>query len=93
MIMEALFNGEFYAAEQVAPKNLEYNKENHKASDLMTELEKRLSKEEYEILEELRDHLANSQCIENEVFFKYGLAVGLVLMKEAYAVVGQYHSE
>lgn len=88
MIMEALFNGELYAAERVVPKDPEYSKENHKASDLMTALNKRLSKEDFAILEELRGHISSSQCIEDEAFFKYGLAVGLVLMQEAYELLG-----
>lgn len=41
-------------------------------------------KEDYEKLERLNDRLADSQNIQNKEQFKYGFAMGVLLMKEVY---------
>lgn len=87
MILEALFNGEIFPGEQVIPDTPEYIKENKEANDLMIFFENKLKAEDYERIEELRDHLATAQGIENEMHFQYGFSMGLVLMQEVYELL------
>ena len=53
----------------------------------------RLSKEDYALVEELREQMAIAQCEENESHFKYGFSAGLLVQKEAYEQVAQREKE
>lgn len=53
----------------------------------------RLSKEDYALVEELREQVAIAQCEENESRFKYGFSAGLLVQQEAYAQVSQKDKE
>ena len=44
----------------------------------------RLSKEDYALVEELREQVAIAQCEENESHFKYGFSAGLIVQQEAH---------
>ena len=47
-------------------------------------IEQKLNKEDYEKLKRLNDHLVGGQCLQSEEQFKYGCAMGGLLMKEVY---------
>lgn len=83
-IMDALFDGKIYPGEQVLTKDPKYAKNDAEMELLMSKLEKRLSKEDYDLVEEMCDLLSVSQDIQNKEFFRYGLSMGLQLMREAY---------
>ena len=53
----------------------------------MEQLSKRLSKEDYELVKELRAQTAIAQCEESESHFKYGFSAGLIVQHEAYEQV------
>ena len=53
----------------------------------------RLSKEDYALVEELREQVAIAQCEENESHFKYGFSAGLLVQQEAYTQVSQKDKE
>ena len=53
----------------------------------------RLRKEDYALVEELREQMAIAQCEENESHFKYGFSAGLLVQKEAYEQVAQREKE
>ena len=55
MILEAMYNGEFYPCETVVPTSPEYRKAIQTCAALMEQLSQRLSKEDYALVEELRD--------------------------------------
>ena len=82
MIMEALYNGELYAAEMVVPKSSEYSDARKAVAELMNELEKNLGKEDYAKVSKLYDTMVTAGGIEMREQFKFGLAVGVLLMKE-----------
>ena len=84
MILEAIFNGEIYPAETVVPKSEKFREAGQAIADIMRYFEQTLSKEDYEKLERLNDRLADSQNIQNKEQFKYGFAMGVLLMKEIY---------
>ncbi|MCD8073828.1 MAG: hypothetical protein LUF27_02120 [Lachnospiraceae bacterium] len=83
-IMDALFDGRIYPGEQVLSKDPKYAKTDREMDLLMSKLEDRLSKEDYDLVEEMCDLLSVSQDIQNKEFFRYGLSMGLQLMREAY---------
>lgn len=53
----------------------------------MEQLSQQLSKEEYELVKELRAQTAIAQCEESESHFKYGFSAGLIVQHEAYEQV------
>ena len=73
MILEAMYNGEFYPCETVVPTSPEYRKAVIACEKLMEQLSQRLSKEDYALVEELRAQNAIAQCEESESHFKYWL--------------------
>jgi hypothetical protein len=93
MILEAMYNGEFYPCETVVPTSPEYRKAIQTCAALMEQLSQRLSKEDYALVEELREQMAIAQCEENESHFKYGFSAGLLVQKEAYEQVAQREKE
>ena len=78
MILEAMYNGEFYPCETVVPTSPEYRKAVIACEKLMEQLSQRLSKEDYELVQELRAQTAIAQCEESESHFKYGFSAGLM---------------
>ena len=84
MILEAIYNGEFYPCETVVPTSPEYRKAVQTCAALMEQLSQRLSKEDYALVEELRAQNAIAQCEESESHFKYGFSAGLIVHQEAY---------
>lgn len=84
MILEAIYNGEFYPCETVVPTSPEYRKAIQTCAALMEQLSQRLSKEDYALGEELRAQNAIAQCEESESHFKYGFSAGLIVQQEAH---------
>lgn len=84
MILEAMYNGEFYPCEIVVPTSPEYRKAVKTCAALMEQLSQRLSKEDYALVEELRAQTAIAQCEESESHFKYGFSAGLIVQQEAH---------
>ena len=93
MILEAMYNGEFYPCETVVPTSLEYRKAVQTCAELMDQLSQRLNKEDYALVEELREQMAIAQCEENESHFKYGFSAGLLVQQEAHAQMSQKNKE
>ena len=81
MILEAMYNGEFYPCETVVPTSPEYRKAVIACEKLMEQLSQRLSKEDYELVQELRAQTAIAQCEESESHFKYDFSAGLMCVK------------
>lgn len=82
-IMEELYNGKLYPSEQVSPKDDNYREANRRLDQLSSEMEERLSKEDYAKLDEICDCMVDTQDIMCMEFFRLGLSMGLLLMKEA----------
>ena len=49
----------------------------------MDRLAEKLSKEDYNLVEELQDQASIAQCEENECHFKIGFSAGLLVQQEA----------
>ena len=92
MILEAMYNREFYPCETVVPTSPEYRRAIQTCAALtcaalMEQLSQRLSKEDYALVEELRAQNAIAQCEESESHFKYGFSAGLLVQQEAHKQV------
>ena len=83
MILEAMYNGEFYPSEIVVPSSQQYVQALRACENVMQQLSRRLSKEDYALVEELQTQSRIAQCEENECHFKYGFSAGLLLQQEA----------
>ena len=81
MILEAMYNGEFYPCETVVPTSPEYRKAIQTCAALMEQLS---HQEDYALVEELRAQNAIAQCEESESHFKYGFSAGLIVQQEAH---------
>ena len=93
MILEEMYNGRFYPCETVVADSPEYKRALKACSDLMETLSERLSKEDYKLVEELREQVSIAQCEENESHFKYGFSAGLLVQQEAHTQVSQKDKE
>ena len=87
MILEEMYSGRFYPCETVVPTSEAYRKAVKDCEKLMEQLSQRLSKEDYELVKELRAQTAIAQCEESESHFKYGFSAGLIVQHEAYEQV------
>ena len=83
MILEAIFNGEFYPSETVIPKSEKYRKALRACEKIMDQLAQRLTKEDYYLVETLLDQSSIAQCEESECHFKVGFSAGLLVQQEA----------
>ena len=76
MILEEMYNGRFYPCETVVADSPRFKQAVKASAALMDALSERLSKEDYALVEELREQVAIAQCEENESRFKYGFFGG-----------------
>ena len=83
MILEAIYNGDFYPSETVVPKSEKYRNALRACEKIMDQLAQRLTKEDYDLVETLLDRSSIAQCEENECHFKYGFSAGLLVQQEA----------
>lgn len=91
MIIEKLFSGEIYPAENVAPQqDREYMQLGAKVSEQMDRLQKVLSEADYSVVEQLHRDLMSMQLKETEANFGYGLSVGVVLAFELMETLNRY---
>ena len=89
MILEAMYNGEFYPCETVVPTSPEYRKAVIACEKLMEQLSQRLSKEDYELVKELRAQTAIAQCEESEKSLQVWLFRWADVQQEAHEQVQQ----
>ena len=83
MILEAIYNGDFYPSETVVPKSEKYRNALRACEKIMDQLAQRLTKEDYDLVETLLDQSSIAQCEESECHFKYGFSAGFLLQQEA----------
>ena len=88
-----MFNGKCYPFETVVADSPRLKQSVKVSAALMDSLSERLSKEDYALVEELREQVAIAQCEENESHFKYGFSAGLLVQQEAHTQVSQKDKE
>ena len=62
MILEAIYNGDFYPSETVVPKSEKYRNALRACEKIMDQLAQRLTKEDYDLVETLLDQSSIAQC-------------------------------
>lgn len=83
-VLSELFRGKIYPDEQIVPNDPEYRNVNNKISDEMDCFEERLSREDFDKLEELYGLYSESSFIMEEHSFAYGFKLGTLLMTEVF---------
>ncbi len=83
MILEAIYNGDFYPSETVVPRSEKYRNALRACEKIMDQLSQRLTKEDYDPVETLLDQSSIAQCEESECHFKVGFSAGLLVQQEA----------
>ena len=66
MVLDDLYCGNIYPAEQVVPHEKEYRKLHRHTGELLTELEEKLSKEQMELVNQFHTHVIDVHCMELE---------------------------
>ena len=92
MVLDDLYCGNIYPAEQVVPHEKEYRKLHRHTGELLTELEEKLSKEQMELVNQFHTHVIDVHCMELEAQFQYGFSLGMMLMKEVYELLKHHHN-
>lgn len=87
MIIEAMYNGRFYPAEMIAPKDPKHKELYHQVIQITEELSEKLSKEHMDSVMALRELLFQAQDIEMESQFAFGFAAGMMLQWEAMSLL------
>ena len=62
MILEAIYSGDFYPSETVVPKSEKYRNALKACEKIMDRLAEKLSKEDYDLVEELQDQVSIPDC-------------------------------
>lgn len=91
-MLDDLYCGNIYPAEQVVPHEKEYRKLHRHTGELLTELEEKLSKEQMELVNQFHTHIIDVHCMELEAQFQYGFSLGMMLMKEVYELLKHHHN-
>ena len=79
MVLDDLYCGNIYPAEQVVPHEKEYRKLHRHTGELLTELEEKLSKEQMKLVNQFHTHIIDVHCMELEAQFQYGFSLGMAL--------------
>ena len=66
MVLDDLYCGNIYPAEQVVPHKKEYRELHRHTGELLTELEEKLSKEQMELVNQFHTHVVDVHCMELE---------------------------
>lgn len=75
MVLDDLYCGNIYPAEQVVPHEKEYRKLHRHTGELLTELEEKLSKEQMELVNQFHTHVIDVHCMELEAHFQHGFSL------------------
>lgn len=84
MILEALFNGDIYASENIVPKSDKFRQNAEEITGILNTLQEKLAPEHFALLERLCDRYADEGNLTNETQFKYGFTLGVLMMCEIF---------
>lgn len=77
MILDDLFEGKIYPAENVVSSEKEFRDAIQEMERLMKYMEQKLNKEEYEAFEKYNGCMLDIQNLQCRAFFKHGYSLGL----------------
>lgn len=93
MILEAIFNGQIYPADDVVPKGKDYKAIREEIAESINDFEQTMNENEYANMEKLIDNMTDLQSMKNKEHFKYGFSLGVLMMKEIYDGFPEYHKK
>lgn len=93
MILELLYNGRIYPAEAIMSQDERFVKAEANVNRMYEELHSRLSEPDKKQLEQLREEMYESQFYAEEEHFRYGLTLGMMLVKEIYEYGARYFKD
>ena len=88
-ILEELYDGHIFPAELIVTKNPEYRPLNRKISDIKETWKKKLSEDDYKLLEAFLELRCESNAMEASASFEYGFKLGAMIMLEVLAGKGE----
>ena len=83
-VLNELYNGNINPYELIYPKDPEFCEINEKISDETLFWKSKLTKEEFNRLEDLQNLLMQSSSVELRETFKYGFKLGVMIMIESF---------
>lgn len=87
-ITEAIYDGKLFPKEQIMAGNKAYREMMGKLDEMMAELQYDLTGEEYSAVEKIIEQMIDINGMETVETFRYGLTVGIKLMRELSDVPG-----
>jgi hypothetical protein len=84
-ILEELYNGSVYPAEQVCPTDPEYRIVNREIGEIKQYLKGKLSEEDKQRFEELEELFCRSSSMESTDIFVCGFRLAALIMIEVYS--------
>ena len=82
MILESIFYGNFFPVEHICPNSPEYRKATQSVVTILDQLSQKLSKEDFDTVQDLLSQASTVHCLESEECFKVGFSAGLHLQRE-----------
>lgn len=86
MVLKDLFNGKLYPCENVVSQSDKYKNAVLKIDELMEDLSTRLPEHDRQILKDIHHKDFDVQGCQEEEFFQYGFALGVLMMQEIYSL-------
>lgn len=86
MILEKIFSGNLYPAEEVIIPEEELKANESEIYKIMSHFEETLPQEEYLLLEKLADHYAHREFSSNKAQFIFGFRLGAQIMQEIFQI-------
>ena len=84
MILDDLFDGKIYPSASVVPKSKAFQETTKEVENIMDYFEQKMSKDDYEKLEELNDKILESQSMLCKEQFKSGFVLGILMAQEVH---------
>jgi len=84
-ILDELYSGSLYPAEQVCPTDPQYRIVNHEIGEIKQHLKGKLTEEDIQKFEELENLYCQSTSMESTNIFAYGFRLATLTMIEVYS--------
>lgn len=86
MVLKDLFYGNLYPCENVVSQSVQYKKATLRITDLLQDLSARLSEQDKQMVNDLHQNDLIVQGCQEEEFFQYGFALGVLMMQDVYSL-------
>ena len=84
MILDELFLGNIFPAENAVAGDPEFQRLNKQVLAALKDLDENLSPDQLALVDKFHGYINDLRCYENAANFKYGFALGVLLMQEIF---------